>query len=83
MLSNESRVIKIGDNFQDIIKRLMAFYDVSSAELGIDSMVSAEEIDSWLTGVPPKDQKDLQRVADALGVSILTLLTGSDRLGWT
>ena len=83
MQENESKVVKIGDNFQEILQRLMTFYDVAAAELGIDSKVSREEIDSWLTGDPPKDQRELQRVADALGVSILTLLTGSHRLGWT
>ena len=68
------------EDFAGRLKELIYFYDVSPHELGDYSFVDPSEIISWLGGKPPRNGADLERVAEALGVSSIYLLSGVETI---
>jgi transcriptional regulator with XRE-family HTH domain len=61
-----------------ILKRLMADNDVNAAQVSRATGISSRTIHNWLSGQPPRDVRQLKKVADYFKVTLDQLVFGNE-----
>lgn len=67
-------------DFRKHLKFYIQSRSLSAAAISRKTGVPKQTISDWLAGTRPRHMEDVKRVADVLGVSILTLFFGSENI---
>ena len=62
-----------------VLKRLMTEHDVTVAQLSRATKVPVQTLHNWVGGQPPRDVRQVKKVADHFEVSLDFLLFGAER----